>query len=138
MRVCVCVYVCMLLHCVLRVMTFAMLLQNGRTALHHAAMYGQLPVVEALVRAGSDLAAVDEVSAGLSPRAGWCGLGSNTCIDLFEWVLLCGFCCLFVECVCVGVCVCDTHACVYVCVCVCVYVCCVCAGACVWSVCVCL
>ena len=60
-----------------------MLLQDGRNALHLAAYMGQLPVVEALVRAGSDLAAVDKVSAGLSPRAGWCGLGSNTCIDLF-------------------------------------------------------
>ena len=106
-----------------------MLLQRGRTSLHLAAIYGQLPVVEALVRAGSDLAAVDEVSAGLSPRAGWCGLGSNTCIDLFEWVLLWVFCCLFVLCVCVCVCECVR---VYVCVCVWpVYVC-------VWSMCVCV
>ena len=90
-----------------------MLLQDGSTALHLAARMGKLPVVEALVRAGSDLAAVDEVSAGLSPRAGWCGLGSNTCIDLFEWV---HFVCLllFVYCVCV---------CVRMCVCVCVRVC---------------
>ena len=60
-----------------------MLLQDGSTALHVAAISGKFPVVDALVRAGSDLAAVDKVSAGLSPRAGWCGLGSNTCIDLF-------------------------------------------------------
>ena len=74
---------------------------------------GELPVVEALVRAGSDLAAVDNVSAGLSPRAGWCGLGSNTCIDLFEWVLLRVFCCLFIVCVRMCVCVC---VCVFLCV----------------------
>ena len=89
-----------------------MLLQYGWTALHMAARYGRLPIVEALVRAGSDLAAVNKVSAGLSPRAGWCGLGSNTCIDLFEWVLLCVFCCLFALCVCVCVCVLTRFVCV--------------------------
>ena len=40
--------------------------QHGRTALHMAAFIGQSGCVKALVRAGSDLAAVDKVSAWLS------------------------------------------------------------------------
>ena len=71
-----------------------MLLQSKSTALHLASIHGKVPSVEVLVRAGSDLAAVDEVSAGLSPRAaGVCG--SNTCIGL-EFAHLHLVCCFAV------------------------------------------
>ena len=45
-----------------------MSLQKGQTALHQAVGKGELPIVEALVRAGSPLAAVDNVSRA---GAGW-------------------------------------------------------------------
>ena len=38
------------------------LLQEGSTALHHAARSGQVQAIETLIRSGADVNALDEVS----------------------------------------------------------------------------
>ena len=59
-----------------------MLLQRGQTALHGAASQGKLPIVEALVRAGSDIAAVDKVSARVRAGAGWARICASTFLSV--------------------------------------------------------
>ena len=69
--------------------------QRGMTALHHAAMKGELEILQMLIEAGCELNTQDKVST-VCPRAGLACPETSVCTRLsyLEPALLPGFSCL--------------------------------------------